>query len=59
MMGTFPVVRQDEERRFGEYRTKRLILEAYDRMAAAISSGEPYQTLLDPPVGEGPRHAAR
>jgi hypothetical protein len=34
---------------FGEYRTKRLILEIYDRMAAAIADGPPFDTVLDPP----------
>ena len=37
--------------RFGEYRTKRVILEIYDAMAEAVRTGRPYQTLLDPPPG--------
>ncbi len=35
----------------GEYRTKRVILEIYDEMAAAMRTGEPYQ--------HPPRPAAR
>ena len=35
IMDTFPIVRRHDEQRFGEYRTKRLILERYDAMVAA------------------------
>jgi hypothetical protein len=58
IMDTFKVVRQKDEAKHGEYRTKRLILERYDSMATAISTGVPYQTPLDPPPGHGPRHPA-
>jgi hypothetical protein len=30
---TFRVLKEKEEKRFGEYRTRRLVLEAYDRLA--------------------------
>lgn len=59
ILDTFPVVKRKAEARHGEFRTKRLILEVYDRMAEAIRTGEPYQTILDPPPGEGPRHPAK
>lgn len=59
IMETFPIVRRKDEMHFGEYRTKRLILEIYDAMAHAIRSGKPYQTLLDPPPAQGYRHPAR
>jgi hypothetical protein len=36
----------------GEYRTKRVILEMYDEMAAAMAGGPPYQTRLDPPPAD-------
>jgi hypothetical protein len=49
VMDTFPIVRRKDERVHAEYRTKRLILERYDALAAAIASGAPYQTILDPP----------
>lgn len=52
IMDTFPIVRKKDEAIYGEYRTKRVILEIYDRMAEAIRSGEPYQTLLDPPPAD-------
>lgn len=53
------VVRKNEERELGEYRTKRLVLAAYDAMARAAESGEPFVSPLDPPPGEGPRHPAK
>ena len=42
IMETFPIVKRKNEGRYGEYRTKRLILEAYDAMAEAIATGRPY-----------------
>jgi hypothetical protein len=56
ILDTFPIVRRKDEARYGEYRTKRLILEIYDAMAKAIDTGEYYQSVLDPPPGDGPRH---
>ena len=59
VLDSFNVVRKYEERDYGEYRTKRLVLEAYDRMAQAIANGgEGWEPLADPPAGLGPRHAA-
>ncbi|MGI8519429.1 MAG: Eco57I restriction-modification methylase domain-containing protein, partial [Actinomycetota bacterium] len=59
ILDTFPIIKRKDEKSFGEFRTKRLILESYDVMAAAIAAGEPYKTILDPPPGHGPRHPAR
>jgi hypothetical protein len=59
IMETFPIVKRKDEAAFGDYRTKRLILEVYDAMAEATRTGEPYQTVLDPPPGQGPRHSTR
>lgn len=58
ILDTFPIVRRKDEAAYGEYRTKRLILEVYDAMAAAMEMGSTYQTILDPPPGHGPRHRA-
>ena len=52
IMETFPIVRRRDEQAYGEYRTKRVILEVYDAMAEAMRTGEPYQTLLDPPPAD-------
>lgn len=59
ILDTFPIVRRKDEAEFGEYRTKRMILEIYDAMQEAVNTGMPYQTILDPPPGEGPRHPER
>jgi hypothetical protein len=59
VLGSFPILRRKDEAKFGEYRTARLILEIHDAMASAIATGVPYQTTLDPPPGEGPRHPDR
>ncbi len=52
VMNTFPIVRRNDEKTHGEYRTKRVILEIYDAMADAARTGNPYQTRLDPPPAE-------
>jgi hypothetical protein len=60
IMDTFHVVRQRDEKAYGEYRTKRVILEIYDEMKDAIESGVPYRTRLDPPPADpAVAHAAR
>jgi hypothetical protein len=59
IMETFPIVRRKDVAAHGEYRTKRLILEVYDAMQKAIDTGTEYQTILDPPPGQGPRHPAK
>jgi len=59
ILNTFPIVRRKDEAQYGEYRTKRLILEIYDAMQRAIDTGVPYKTILDPPPGHGPRHPGR
>lgn len=54
VMETFPIVRRNDEREHGEYRTKRLVLEAYDAMAEAARSGRAFESRLVP----GPADAA-
>ncbi len=39
IMDTFPIVRRHDEERFGEFRTKRVILENYDLLACRSKSG--------------------
>ena len=41
VMDTFPIVRKNDEKAHGEYRTKRVILEIYDAMAEAARTGHP------------------
>jgi hypothetical protein len=52
IMETFPIVKRKDEKEYGEYRTKRVILEIYDEMAEAIRTGKPYKTRLDPPPAD-------
>jgi hypothetical protein len=52
IMETFPVVRDRDEKRHGDYRTKLQVLSIWDAMQAAIDTGAPYQTILDPPPAD-------
>lgn len=49
ILDTFPVVQKNEERDFGEFRTKRMILEVYDSMANAMRTGRPFESTLPHP----------
>ncbi|MFE9332996.1 Eco57I restriction-modification methylase domain-containing protein [Streptomyces sp. NPDC006925] len=58
-------LKNNEIAKFGEYRTKRLVLAEYDRMAEAgltlekpLTEGHSgtYRSTLTPPPGQGPRH---
>ncbi|MCX5314787.1 DNA methyltransferase [Streptomyces sp. NBC_00154] len=60
-------LKNNEIAKFGEYRTKRLVLAEYDRMAAAGLTLETpldeagtgaYRSTLSPPPGHGPRYPA-
>jgi hypothetical protein len=55
IMDTFPIVRRKDERAYGEYRTRRVILDVYDALASATPE-RPYVSPLDPPPGD-PRAA--
>ncbi|MEW2072074.1 DNA methyltransferase [Streptomyces sp. NPDC013433] len=65
ILDTFNVVRDNDMKEHGTYRTKELVLAEYDRMAAAgltletpLTEGESgtYRSTLTPPPGQGPRH---
>ena len=49
ILDTFPVLEKSETREFGEYRTKRVVLETCDALAAAAATGIPYDSPLGPP----------
>ena len=48
ILETFERVSKNDIKRWGEYRTKRLILERYEAMTQASLTGRPYETVLDP-----------
>lgn len=52
ILETFLIVKRKDEAQYGEYRTKRTILEIYDAMQQAIETGGPYQTILDTPPAD-------
>jgi hypothetical protein len=52
ILETFPIVKRKDIKAHGEYRTKRVILEMYDDMAAAMQGGAAYVTRLDPPPAD-------
>ena len=52
IMGTFPIVKRKDEQQYGEYWTKRVVLEIYDEMKQAIETGEPYRTRLESPPAD-------
>ncbi|MGY1896344.1 Eco57I restriction-modification methylase domain-containing protein [Nocardia gipuzkoensis] len=54
VIDSFFVLRKNEERQYGEFRTKRLVLAAYDAMA----EGQ-FVSPLHPPPGQGHRHPDR
>ncbi|WP_167152779.1 DNA methyltransferase [Streptomyces sp. MBT27] len=58
-------LKNNEIAKYGEYRTKRLILTEYERMAkgglameSPLVAGDTYTSPLSPPPGQGPRHPA-
>ena len=60
MMETFPIVKRKDEKLYGEYRTKRVILEMYDEMRRAMETGEVYRTRLVPgPIDRAVAHEGR
>lgn len=52
ILDTFPIVKHKDEKKFGKYRSKDQILAIYDAMSGAIHTGQPYQTLLNPPPAD-------
>jgi hypothetical protein len=46
---TFRVLKDKEIRKYGEYRTRRLVLEAWQRLAAVDFDVEAYVPMVDPP----------
>ena len=51
IMETFPIVKRKDEKQYGEYRTKRRILEIYDQMTHCLATNTEYRSTLNPPPG--------
>ncbi|MCP4700040.1 MAG: N-6 DNA methylase [Gammaproteobacteria bacterium] len=49
---TFRVLKNNEIKQFGEYRSQRLVLESYDAMQHAETAGQACQSRLDPPPAD-------
>jgi hypothetical protein len=59
-METFPIVKRKDEKLYGEYRTKRVILEMYDEMRRTTETGKAYRTRLVPgPADRAMAHAPK
>lgn len=56
IMETFPIVKRKDIQKFGDYRTKLMILRIYDQMAECIANNTEWQSPLNPPPGD-PRAA--
>lgn len=52
ILDSYRILRDKDEETFGEYRTKRLILDIYETMHRAEEAGQTYQTRLNPPPAD-------
>jgi hypothetical protein len=59
ILSTFRTLATTERKALGEYRTRRLVLDSYDRIATAAGSGGGWRTAAGEPAGRGPRHTPR
>jgi hypothetical protein len=59
ILDTFPIVRQKDEKEYGSYRTKELVLSCFDAMSLAIEKQTSYTSILDPAPGGLSRAPAR
>lgn len=51
VMEQFPIVKRKDEKAYGDFRTKLVILKRYRQMADAIAGGSPFCTNLNPAPG--------
>lgn len=60
ILDTFPIVRRKDEEKWGEYRTKRVILEIYDALRDSAQTRTEYRTVINPiPASFRCMHAPR
>ena len=48
IMDTFPIIRSKDEEEYGQYRTKRKILDAYDDMQESVRTGKSRKMRMNP-----------
>lgn len=63
LLGERPIVKRNDIKAYGRYRTMETILQIYDALEEAARTGVPYQTRLDPPpadpaIGHAPQPIA-
>lgn len=57
ILNSFRTLANTERKAYGEFRTQRLVLNAYDRLASATrAEGTGWSSALQPCPGQGPRH---
>ena len=49
ILDMFPVLKQSEEREYGEFRTRRVVLDTYEALTVSAASGVAYDSPLGPP----------
>ncbi len=52
VLSTFQTLEQANIREYGDFRTKKIVIEAYDRMQLTMENGGEYRSLLDPPPAD-------
>ncbi len=58
-METLPIVKRKDEKQYGEYPTKRVILEIYDEMKRAIEMGPADPSVIGGACTEGETFAKK
>ncbi|MFJ2469542.1 Eco57I restriction-modification methylase domain-containing protein [Glutamicibacter sp. NPDC087583] len=56
LLDSFEITARKDHLKYGEFLTKKLVLEVYDAMHAASLLGQTYDSPLLPPPGQGARH---
>ncbi|HCM95784.1 MAG TPA: hypothetical protein DIT09_14405 [Glutamicibacter sp.] len=59
VLDSFSVLAAEESKQWGDYRSKKLILEMFDAMQQSVDAGTAYESPLSPPAGQGKRHDFR
>jgi hypothetical protein len=54
VMDCFPIVRRNDERDFGTYRTRDLVLDSFDAISEAATQGRAFASSLEPPPAATP-----